>query len=194
MDLVKYSRITIYCLVAVVALSSCAKKNNDLKARLNAAGARDINQQVSQVADAAAAAMNFDVDFVNINAPVASGNGLSVTTKMRLNTSYYEITTTHSTFGANSQPATANQTINGGNFAIHAVCGNEYCNPYYLIVNITANGRQVKQMGQMKFFYYTGAQSQYDWFFSRGEGQFFSVPQAINELNVGSQQVTTQEQ
>lgn len=193
MDLVKYTRISIYCLVAALALSSCAKKNNDLKARVNAAGARDTNQQVSQVADAAAAAMNFDTEFVSMNAPVLSGNGLSVVTRMRLNTSYFDITTMHYTYGTNAQPATTNQVINGGNFAISAVCGNEYCNPYYLIVNITANGREIKQMGQMKFFYYTGAQSQYDVFFSRGAGQFFTIPQAINELNTGSQQVATQE-
>jgi hypothetical protein len=193
MSLNKLVRISLFCLVATVALASCAKKNNDLKARQNATGARDTNAANSQAADDAAKASGFDTEFTRISNPVASGNGLSVITRIRVNSAYYDITTLHSTYGVSSQPAVATQNLNGANFQVSAVCANEYCNPYYIVVDITANGRQIKQMAEMKYFYYDNTTaSQNDVFYSRSAGQFQSIQAAINELTTASQQPVSQ--
>jgi hypothetical protein len=189
MSLAKYSRISIFCLVAALAFTACAKKNNDVTARRNQTGARDANTAVGQAADDQAKARGYDVQFVNFTAPVASGSALSVTTRISLNNANYDITTMHYGYGNGSAPATASQSLSGANFAVNAVCSNEYCNPYYIVINITANGSEIKQMGELKYFYYTGTSSQSDVFFSKPPGQFVSLQQAMNELAAASQQI-----
>lgn len=194
MALTKYVRVTMLCLVAALALSSCAKKNNSLAARLNAAGAKDINPGQSQAAEDQAKAMNYDVEFMNINVPVQSGNSLSVVSRIRVNQNLYDVTTLHNTYGPTSQPATANQVIGNANFSVNAVCGNQYCNPYYLIINVTAGNTQIIQQAQMKFFSSeTNLPYQNDVFYSRKGGEFLSVPQAIDYLNLGAQQAAASE-
>ena len=77
MAFAKYTKLAISLIAATIALSGCAKKNNDLKARMNAAGARDINPANSQAADAAAAASGYDTEFTSVSTPTSSGGALS---------------------------------------------------------------------------------------------------------------------
>ncbi|MBC7371508.1 MAG: hypothetical protein H7326_08085 [Bdellovibrionaceae bacterium] len=184
MSLNKYFRISSLCLVAALAFTACAKKNNDLAARKNAAGASAVDANTTAAADAQAAAMGYDTEFMKINNPTSNGGSLSVVSRIRVGNNLYDITTMHNTYGEGSQPAVANQTIGTASFQVSAVCGTQSCNPYYLMINITANGAQVKQMAMMKFFY-ADVGTENDVYYSRT--QFLSMPQAIQELKGGVQ-------
>jgi hypothetical protein len=187
MALTKNIRILLICVTAAVALSACAKKDNSIAARKNSAGARDINPTSSQQADQYAMSQNVNADIVSVNQPAGTNGGLQVTSRIVVNNYQYDVTTTHSNY---SSPAVIPpQNLNGATFNITGVCGDQYCNPYYLVINISANGRDVKQMAMMKFFFYTGSGSQNDVFYSRLPGQFLSLQDAMSALQAGAQQV-----
>ena len=184
MALNKYFRISALCLVAALAFSACAKKNNDLAARRNAAGAAATDAPATAQADAQAAAMGYDTEFMKISNPTQVANGaLSIVSRIRVGNSFYDINTSHTTYGEGSQPAVASKVLGNASFQVSAVCGTENCNPYYIVINITANGAPVKQMAMMKFFYGEGAGTEGDIYYSRN--QFMTFPQAIQELKGG---------
>jgi len=188
MALTKNFRVYLFCFVAALAISACAKKDSDFKARKNAAGATDVSPNASQRADQAAAAAGYVTDILLIQTPVSTGAGLSVTSYVSVNNSDYQITTTHTNYGTTSAAgATVTQNFSGADFQITGICSNQYCSPYYLIINITRGGQPVKQTAEKKFFYYSGDASQQDLFLSRGPSEFMTVDQIINTLDAGIQ-------
>lgn len=181
MAFTKNFRTMIFIVAAAVAFTACAKRKSGYSGRTNAAGARYTDGARGEAADAAAAAMGYNTDILGITAPQAVGSGaLSVTSYIKVNANNYQIVTTH------TQPlavSTTMQAFDGANFEVNGVCANVNCNPYYLVINITRGGQQIKQTAMKKFFYYSGSSSSQDLILSRGAGDFVSVQQAINELD-----------
>ncbi|RYE97972.1 MAG: hypothetical protein EOO77_38070 [Oxalobacteraceae bacterium] len=150
-------------MVAALALGACAKKNNDLAARRNAAGAAATNTPVTQAADAYAQQMGYNLDIQGIAKPVSNGSGLTIVTRIIVNNNYYDVSTMHNTYGEGSQPAmTNNMQVGNVSIQAQAVCATQSCSPYYIMINVTANGAPVKQMAMMKFFYQEGAGTEND--------------------------------
>lgn len=181
MALTKNIRVYIYILVAAVALSACAKRDSDFKARKNAAGGVYVNGNQGLAADNAAAAAGYNTDILAIQPPQSNSNGaLSVTSYIKVNNNNYQVVTTHTQALAISK---TNQNFDGANFEVNGVCGTDTCSPYYLVINITRNGQQIKQTAMKKFFYYTGADSSQDLVMSLGAGEFLSVQDAVKALD-----------
>lgn len=181
MSLTKNIRIYTYIVVAALALSACAKRDSGYKARRSASGAVYTDGTRGEVADANAAAMGYNTDILGVMQPQTSTTGaLSVTSYIRVNNNNYQVTTNHYQALAISK---TNQNFDGANFEVNGVCANNSCSPYYLVINITRNGQQIKQTAMKKHFYYTGTDSNQDLILSRGAGEFVSVQDAINELD-----------
>lgn len=181
MAFTKNRRVYLYIVIAVMALSACAKRDSEFKSRKNGAGASAVGGAQTDAADAAAAAAGYDTDILGIMQPQTTANGaLSITSYIKVNTNNYQVVTTNTAVNAISK---TQQVFDGANFEISGVCGSENCSPYYLIINITRNGQQIKQTAMKKFFYYTGADSTNDLFLSRGVGEFLSVQEAISTLD-----------
>lgn len=173
-------RIYLYVFMAALALSACAKRDSEFKARKNASGATYVGVR-SEAADAAAAAAGYDTDILAVSQPQAIANGLSVSSYLKVNTSNYKVTTTHTSVGTIS---TLRQNLNGADFEINAVCATAECNPYYLVINITRGGQQIKQTAMKKYFWYSGsADSSQDLIMSNGPGEFVPVQTAISTLD-----------
>ncbi|WP_413291544.1 hypothetical protein [Bdellovibrio sp. HCB337] len=179
MSLTKNFRFYTYILVAALALTACAKRESGYKARRNASGATYTDGARGEAADAAAAAMGYNTDILGVMQPQSANSALSVTSYIRVNANNYQVVTTHYQALAISKTV---QNFDGATFEVNGVCANNNCNPYYLIVNITRGGQQIKQTAMKKYFYYTGAESGQDLILSRGAGEFVSVQDAINEL------------
>lgn len=184
MGFMKNAKVYLYILAAAVALSACAKRDNEFAARKNGAGAPIVNGQQAANADAAAAAAGYTVDIMGIQQPVQSGGGLSVTSTISVNSKNYQINTTHYQIG---QVSTTSATFDGATFQVSGVCGSETCSPYYLVIEISrvVNGgnQRIKQMAMRKYFYYTNANSSRDMAMSLGANEFMSIQDIINTFD-----------
>jgi hypothetical protein len=180
MGFMKNAKVYLYIVAAAVALSACAKRDNDLAARRNGAGAPIVNGQQAANADAAAAAAGYNVDIMGIQTPVQSGGGLSVTSTVSVNSKNYQINTTHYQEG---QVSSTTATFDGANFQVSGVCGSSTCSPYYLVIEITRNGQRIKQTAMRKYFYYTGANSNRDMAMSMGANEFMTIQDIINAFD-----------
>jgi hypothetical protein len=180
MGFMKNSKVYLYILSAAVALTACAKRDNEFAARKNGAGAPIVNGQQADNADAAAAAAGYTVDILGIQQPVQSGGGLSVTSTISVNSKSYQINTTHYSIG---QVSTTTATFDGANFQVSGVCGSETCSPYYLVIEITRNGQRINQKAMRKYFYYTNANSSRDMALSLGANEFMSIQDIINTFD-----------
>lgn len=180
MAIMAKKHIYIFILAAALAITACAKRDSEFRARKNAAGATLVDTPRTDAANAAAAAAGYDTDILGILQPQVAGNALRVTSYLRVNATTYQVMTTHSAVGTISQ---AQQYLEGANFEVNGVCATEHCNPYYLIINITRNGQQIKQTAMKKFFWYVDANSSQDLILSRGPGEFLSVQSAISLLD-----------
>lgn len=180
MGFTKNAKVYLYIVVAALALTACAKRDNEFAARKNGAGAPIVNGQQAANADAAAEAAGYKVDIMAIQPPVQAGSGVSVTSTISVNNKNYQINTTHNSVGQVSQTSGA---FDGANFQVSGVCGSDTCSPYYLVIEITRNGQRIKQTAMRKYFFYTGANSNRDMAMSLGANEFMSIQDIINTFD-----------
>lgn len=187
MAFLKNTKVYLYIVVAAFALAACAKRDSSFAARKNAAGATYVNGQQAANADANAAALGYQTDIQSVQNPVSAPNGgISVTSVISVNAKSYQVVTTH--YQVNAVSSTT-ATFDGATFQVSGVCANNSCSPYYLIINITRNGQNIKQTAMKKYFYYDPSITTQDLVLSLGPTEFVSVQGAIQTLD---QAVVTQ--
>ncbi len=141
-----YRVLMIPALLAMLALSACAKKDSDFAARYakNAAGAT-VKDQAAAVAAGESAALNGlqSADVVMVQKSATGSATKTVTSQIVINGQQVPVTTTH----------TANETREGtveiAGFLVqfHAMCANTACDPYFAAMEVYKNGQLILQEG-----------------------------------------------
>lgn len=156
-----FKTLLIPALLAVVALSGCAKKDSDFAARYATNGAGASAKDASAAADAGEYAAQKGLtraDIVQVQR-TSNGNGATVISQVVINNQQIQVTTQHT----GTEIREGSLQINGYHVQFHAMCANTACEPYFAAMEVYANNELLIQEG-IRIHFNNPAQSVYQLF------------------------------
>ena len=156
-----FKTLLVPALLALLALSGCAKKDSEFAARYATNGAGIAAKDASAAADAGeyAAAKGLTRADIVQSTRNSNGNGVVVISQVVINNQQIQVTTQHT----GTEIREGSLQVGGYYIQFHAMCANAACEPYFAAMEVYSNNQLLIQEG-VRIHFNNPSQSVYQLF------------------------------